>query len=748
MSGYEGIATPDGGLFAQNTDSYEGIATPDGGLFPNQEAAAKTPAATEADQRTRAAAQLRSMLGREPTQDELASAMTQGGPSNLTAGDIARQAPQATAELIGSGFTGALFGVGAAGRYAYNMLAGEGHEKSKELAEQTLSHIYQPNSDVGQGVLNTVAQTTVQAPQQAYQAAAYNLARAANGLGLQADPQASADIAGKEAEGATLAAPLLAPLEGAAAIARNPAGALALTRRALSSITRGFEFKDPEAALDAQGLLDQHAAQSAQSQGASAAAPQLAGASPELQSEIAGAVKDGKINTDAASKQLQADSLGIKYTEGEATGDTSKIVDERNNPELDKHRSDTNEKLRTALEDTREEVAPDVHTSNDRGRAQFEHGQGTIEDLEALHEQRRTAIKNAYDDVEKLNAGDSPVDGPQWVQNAEAQLKQEGRARFVPSEVSGLLEEFRDGTTQMTMRDFDNARTILAEQARKADRAGDGTAARAISIIRDNLEALPMRDDVTAAAKAAADKARGLARQDFQDQKNVPAYGAVVKGKAVPDNFTQKYVINGHADDVAGLKQLLSGNDVAQQRLSAATIDHLVAKGTNNAGALRNESFNNALTKLGPKLNLLLDKAAQEKLSNIGEALKTTQGVPVGSSVSLSRTAPALIKAAAGKGVTGVLKYGAHLIPGVGSKLADVISNVSGQMDLKSAAAQAVRPGAGIRSMPKGPVSPATQAMLTSMRNKAVEEAGIGAALRRTMHASHAAPALSKQVQK
>jgi hypothetical protein len=66
------------------------------------------------------------------------------------------------------------------------------------------------------------------------------------------------------------------------------------------------------------------------------------------------------------------------------------------------------------------------------------------------------------------------------VKAADASLTKINRARFLPAEVKTMLGDYREGGS-MTFNDFENLRTILAAEGRKAARAGDGNAEAAIS---------------------------------------------------------------------------------------------------------------------------------------------------------------------------------------------------------------------------------------------------------------------------
>ena len=75
----------------------------------------------------------------------------------------------------------------------------------------------------------------------------------------------------------------------------------------------------------------------------------------------------------------------------------------------------------------------------------------------------------------------------------------------------------------MPYQQFEQYRTALAEEARSAP---NGNVGRAVSLVRDQLESLPMTGE-NARLRTLADTARSSARSMFEDRERNPAYDAV-----------------------------------------------------------------------------------------------------------------------------------------------------------------------------------------------------------------------------
>lgn len=433
-----------------------------------------------------------------------------------------------------------------------------------------------------------------------------------------------------------------------------------------------------------------------QSISAAAASPKVSNVSPELQEAVTQATQKGGANMEAANRHLEAESLPVplRLTKGQATQDPAQISLEMNNrsrlPGLTERLNEQNQALADNLQHVRDQVGDRVFSTTPT-----QHGDTLISAYEGLRDANVAKTRAAYQALADANAGNMPVDGAQWAANAEAQLAKEGRLRFLPSEVRGLMNEFRDGQP-MTFNDFENARTILGEQARKFARSGDGTAQRAVSIAREQLESLPMPAGATAKAKQLADTARQTAKADFDMQRSDPAYAAVVNGTAKPDNFVNKYITGPQAtrDGVARMKTNLAGNEQAQATMGVAAIDSLRdgARITQQGGNFSQYGYNRQLRALQDRMPHLLDPQSRETLETIGNVANYTQFQPKGSFVNNSNTTVAARATEFGKGVA------EHYVNAKFGGL-PVGSYVRGKLDAraaKAAADEVLKPGAGI----------------------------------------------------
>lgn len=397
-----------------------------------------------------------------------------------------------------------------------------------------------------------------------------------------------------------------------------------------------------EAPLSAQEILSRNAQFSPQSMGAAAAAPKVIATSPELQQAIVRSAQQtgGAINPEAVSRHIEADSLPVKIqlTPGQALQDPATISNEMNNrartPGLPELLNRQNRALTENVQALRDQVGPDVFTTN-----HVEHGDTLIQAYKDKDAPIRADISAKYQALKDANGGEFPVDGQKFVANADRALKSNMKRPFLPAGVESTLQDFRNGES-MSFENFENLRTTLASEARKAERSGDGNAAAAVNLVREQLENLPM-SDVAAPVKALADQARSAAKARFDALRADPAYNAAVNDTVAPDDFVRKFVIGGKRDDVATMRENLSDNPTATQTMGVAALDHLrKAAGIDDMGngTFSQAGYNKALQALGPKVNSLVDPKTSESLQSLGNVARYTQAQPKGAYVNNSNT--------------------------------------------------------------------------------------------------------------
>ena len=417
----------------------------------------------------------------------------------------------------------------------------------------------------------------------------------------------------------------------------------------------------------------------------------VASSSPELKSAVENAVQSGKpINQQVLNRYATADSLPVpmKLLPGQATGDPALISAERNsrstNPIYAEHYNQQEQQFTQNLNAIREKAAPDIFTDNP-----VDLGQQVMDAYESKDAALNAQIAAKYQALRDANGGEFPLDGKQFVANADAALHKQLLYHEVPAGVRSTLNDIAR-TGNMTFEDFEALRTNLARTMRSP--SADGNVRAAAGVIRNALEELPMPPQAQG-LKSLADDARASARARFLTIESDPAYSAVVNGKTSPDQFISKFVVNGTREGAQTMRSNLAEYPQAQQAMAAGAIDMLKKKAgiINGSERMNQSSFNRALDQISPKLSSILDTEPRTDLQNLADVARWSKEQPAGSFVNNSNTVPAAIamfgKNLAERGVNAALP-GA----GVGSWIRDYFGK---KADLR-ASQKALTPGAAL----------------------------------------------------
>jgi len=417
----------------------------------------------------------------------------------------------------------------------------------------------------------------------------------------------------------------------------------------------------------------------------------------ELQNQVRN-IPINRINLPALESHVQALNLPvpINLTRGQATGDLVALSNELNRrgelQNIAYRMGETNKALIENLSAIRDRAAPDLP-----GSKPSDFGQIVIDTYKGIDNDRRTIINNLYKDLETAAGGNFPIDSRTFVNNADNQLSKKLKSEFVPPTIQRQLQAYRDGG-KMDFEQFEALRTNLATEIRKAERAGDGNASMALSIIRDSLEALPLTGEA-AALKPLADAARTAARERFEALKRDPAYKAAVDDKIAPENFVETFVLSkgkGTEKNVQTMMDALGKGTDGQYAVAANIIDYLTNKSVDRQGNFSQAAYNKALKELDPKLQNIFDGATAQTLRDLGEVSKKVMAQPQGSFANNSNTFVAGLAQRVGGAISKSAEQGLNvLVPGasLGSGAAEIRARRAGRQFEQ----QALEPLAGVK---------------------------------------------------
>lgn len=363
----------------------------------------------------------------------------------------------------------------------------------------------------------------------------------------------------------------------------------------------------------------------------------------------------------------------IQMTLGQATGDVTQLSNEFNAkgaiPKVAQRFNDQNQALIDNLNASKGVVAPDINIQP-----------GVTRDQALLDSIKREDIPVKKDVTEKYkaladaNGGEFPLNGTDFIKDADKKLAADDSDHFLPSEIKSLMAKYREGAP-FTFNKFETMRTVLGRAERKANSGAqpDGNAAHAINIVRESLESLPMTNE-TSNIKPLADIARKAAAERFKKMDTDPAYKAAVNdetpiGESSPiaDGFINKYVVNGKLANIKNLLENTKNDPTARQLMAAGIIDNLKKVAgidlDSNEGNFGQKNYNDQIQALGKeKLEAILGDEANH-IQDIGQVARWAKQQPSGTFFNNSNTLIAGIAKKAG----GLVKLGINgALPGVG----------------------------------------------------------------------------------
>lgn len=433
--------------------------------------------------------------------------------------------------------------------------------------------------------------------------------------------------------------------------------------------------------------------------------------SPELLEDLRAQVQRGPLDPAAIDRQIDADALPVRMQlmQGQASKDPEVWSHEFNakgkDPQVAARFNEQNQQLIDNLDEFRRQAAPEAVAHDP-----VQSGQNIVDAYKRYDETATADISQKYTALrEAAEQQGASIDAQAFVANSDKALKKSMKGRFVPGAIAADLEDFRAGGA-MDFEQFENLRTNLAAEGRKAERGGDGNAAAAISIVREQLEALPLTGNA-AKLKPLADAARKAAKARFDRLRAEPAYKAAVEddvgiGEASPlaDKFVQKYIVGAPRAHVTRMMETLGADGLAMETVRAAPFNYMKAKAGidpyRNEGNFSQHGYNRALAELEPKLDLMVGEDLADQARRLGRVAYDVKGEPAGSFPNRLNT----FIAATAEAAKGLAERSANTL--IGGNIVPVGSWAREKLNARTAARESkerMRPAAGTLAKPKGP---------------------------------------------
>jgi hypothetical protein len=362
-----------------------------------------------------------------------------------------------------------------------------------------------------------------------------------------------------------------------------------------------------------------------------------------LRQQVNDSLRGGK-KLDAAALMRKQDfnELGIPSTLGQITRDPTQFARERNLRGV----SGVGDPLMQRFDLQNQGLQRGIGAYSKNASENFTAGEKLAAALRGKDETMRKGVTAAYTEARNSSGKELNIPAQGLAQDA-AQII-EDFADKVPSAIRNKLDSYGmlSGGNQTKVFTFSEAEKLL--QSINEHVGADRATNTALGRLRDSVKKSILEsggDDVFSPARSAA-------AERFKLQDAVPALKAVVDGKASPDSFIRKFVINGNTVEVKTLAKLLrETSPEAYQEARAQVGAHIqrAAFGENVTAdkLISPERLAKALRDMGTeKLSAFFEPAeiaAMKRMSRVGAYINTT---PSAAAVNTSGTAAAAMNLA------------------------------------------------------------------------------------------------------
>lgn len=348
---------------------------------------------------------------------------------------------------------------------------------------------------------------------------------------------------------------------------------------------------------------------------------------PAMQRELETQVRQSmasKIGADPAALARQADfkAEGMTGTLGQITRDARQFANERNLRQL----PGTGDPLLQKFEQQGQQLTEKVNALAKGAANEYSAGQQLTGTLKNYDDRLSGNIRAAYRAARASAGKDQELPLQGLAQDAADVIDNFGDK--VPSGVMNQLKKYgileaQAGTEAprklFTVEEADKLLKVINSSGSRTDDAVNA----ALTQLRNGVKRAvsePGADDVFAPA-------RKLAASRFALHDAVPALKDAARGKTAPDDFVNRFLVNGNTDEVKALGNILKTADPSSYDQARAQIGEVLRKAAFGQNVAGDKSFSvdryaKALADMGPdKLRAFFgaeDVARFERLGRIG----------------------------------------------------------------------------------------------------------------------------------
>jgi hypothetical protein len=357
-----------------------------------------------------------------------------------------------------------------------------------------------------------------------------------------------------------------------------------------------------------------------------------------IKQQVANAQASGqKLDVAAALRKAQFDALGVDPLLGQITRDPVQYTQELDlrglpggEPIAGTLNSQNKQLLKVLANQGADATAPTPYAA----------GSNIMQKLVSDDATRKAAVDAAYGAVRDSAGRAMPLDHVGFVGNVNDALDQGMLGAELPESVRNTLNNISQGNIPFNVNTALQWDKVLSAN----QQAAQGSAKAAIGVVRNAIQQANPGEGAGADTINLYNTARNMAAQRFQMIDSNPALKAALD-EGAPEDFINKYVINGKVNDVQNLMKLSGdqGETIKQQ-----VVNWLQNKATGGNALDENARFSaarysNALNNIPPeKLATIFSPDEIGTLKNLKNVSGYIQNEPVGGAVNRSNTASAV----------------------------------------------------------------------------------------------------------
>ena len=392
----------------------------------------------------------------------------------------------------------------------------------------------------------------------------------------------------------------------------------------------------------------------------------------KLRADVLSSFKQGqRLDAPAALRKMDFEAQKVPALRGQITRDPAQYSSDMNLRGIE----GVGAPIQGVLTGQNQKITQDLAKfGGTKAAEKYQAGDAIVSSLAQFDNDASAAVTRAYKNARSSSGKDweVPLGGlSSDVQSVVDDFGVGGEKNAIPSAIYSRLQSLGvvgDGMTQRKVFNYEEADKLL-KQINAHMKGGDNGSLSALhgAVKKAILEGGGDGDPFAPARKLAAER--------FQLLDAVPALKAVVDGRAAPDDFVDRFIINGKVKELQKLSKIMPADDLAEAKKQIARVIYDGAFKGNATGdkAASPGGLQTAMRKIGTdKLKVFFSDAEIEELNRLTRI------------TAYANTEPAWGTVARGGNPGGVLLGGIARLGGAGTAVGKSLPMIGVGMDAGS----------------------------------------------------------------